>query len=193
MERTPRTVDAVETACELLDVLEERREAGVTELAEEVDVNKSTVYNHLSTLRKQHYVVKEGTSYRLSLRSLSMAETVKQEVGPYGTIVEDDTVYVEADGGRIAVGELDTIIELVGGPAWTIEYDESEKRRYDLDTADEGLTVDVVDTIYAMTFGEAFVETLRTQPGSTDDGEVVPPRLGLFVGRLLENLEYGVR
>lgn len=113
----------------------------------------------------------------------------------YGTTVEDDIVYVDADMGRIEVGDVSTIIELVGGSSWTIEYADAEKDRYpDLDTSDEGLTIDVVDTIEAMTFGEAFVETLAAQPATgEDDPTAVSPRLGLFVGRLLENLEYGVR
>lgn len=113
----------------------------------------------------------------------------------YGTIVEDEKVYVEADVGRIEIGNLETIVDLVGGPAWTIEYADVEKDRYpDLDTSDEGLTIDVVDTIEAMTFGDAFIETLAAQPTEVPDApDAVPPRLGLFVGRLLENLEYGVR
>jgi len=112
MERTPRTVDAVETACELLDVLEEHREAGVTDLARELDVNKSTVYNHLSTLRKRHYVVKEGRSYRLSLRSLSMAETVKQQIGPHDTIVEelDGLVAETGEVAQFAVEEQNRLV-----------------------------------------------------------------------------------
>lgn len=122
----------------------------------------------------------------------------------YGTTIEDGTVYVDADLGRIEIGDLDTIIDLIGGPAWTIRYVDEDIERYpDLDTSDEGLTVDVVDTIEAMTFSGAFVETLKAQPTTIptthNDGDtaaaddVVSPRLGLFVGRLLENLEYGVR
>ena len=46
-----------------------------------------------------------------------------------------------------------------------------------------------------MTLGEEFVQTLRSQPVHvlTEQPDVVSPRLGLFVGRLVENLEYGVR
>lgn len=113
----------------------------------------------------------------------------------YGTVVEDGTVYVEADVGRIEVGTIDEIVDLVGGYSWTIEYSEEDRERYPhLDTSDEGLTVDVVDSIHAMTFGEEFVATLKAQPADIDTGaEGVSPRLGLFVGRLIENLEYGVR
>jgi len=113
----------------------------------------------------------------------------------YGTVVEDGTVYVEADIGTIEVGSVDEIVEILGGPAWTIEYDDEDLERYpQLDTSDAGLTVDVVDSIHAMTFGPAFIETLKAQPLTVDAGDgTMSPRLGLFVGRLIENLEYGVR
>lgn len=114
----------------------------------------------------------------------------------YPLSVEDGTVYVQTDVGTIEVGELATIIDIIGGHAWTIRYDEWEKRHYpELDTSDEGITVDVVDTIENMTLGMEFVKTLRAQPSQvlTEQPDVVPPRLGLFLGRLIENLEYGMR
>lgn len=113
----------------------------------------------------------------------------------YGTVVREGTVYVEADLGHVEVGDVDEIVDLVGGPAWTIRYDEETRSRTDIDTSDEGLTVDVVDTLHAMTFGPTFIEALKAQPGESpfDDASAVSPRVGLFVGRLLENLEYGVR
>lgn len=113
----------------------------------------------------------------------------------YGTTVEGGTVYIEADIGRIAVGDVDDIIELVGGPAWEIRYDAETRARADVDTSDEGLLVDVVDTIHAMTVGPTFFRALKAQPGESPFAEpdAVSPRLGLFVGRLLENLENGVR
>jgi len=113
----------------------------------------------------------------------------------YETAIVNERVFVTDGEDRVPVGDLGRIVDAVGGPAWTITYSEYEKTRYtDLDTADEGLTVDVVDTINAMTFDEAFVETLRAQPPHpVSDEEEMSPRLGLFVGRLFENLEYGVR
>jgi len=110
------------------------------------------------------------------------------------TVIEDGTVYVATEEGYLPIADLDRIIDVVGGPAWTITYSEAEKQRYSrLDTADEGITVDVVDTINAMTFGDEFIETLRAQPVEPVTDDAVSPRLGLFAGRLLENLEYGVR
>lgn len=127
------------------------------------------------------------------------------------TTVEDDIVYVEADDGRVEVGALDRIVDAVGGHAWTIEYSDWEKEYYDdLDTSDEGMIVDVVDMTEALTHGESFVEMLRTHPselpaatasegdsegeadGEADDETDLSPRMGLFVGKLLENLESGL-
>jgi hypothetical protein len=111
----------------------------------------------------------------------------------YDTHVEDGTVFVGTDDGMLEVGTVATVYEVVGGPAWTVSYSDEEKARYpDMDTSDEGLTVDVADMMNAMTHSERFVETLAAQPRETPPDEDVSPRLGLFVGKLLENLESGV-
>jgi hypothetical protein len=111
----------------------------------------------------------------------------------YDTHVEDGTVYVGTDEGRLTVGEVDTLLDVVGGPSWTISYSpEYTDRHPELDTSDEGLTVDVVDMMQAMTHSARFVETLAAQPAEPTAGDDVSPRLGLFAGKLLENLESGV-
>ena len=111
----------------------------------------------------------------------------------YATYVEDGTIYVGTGDGRLAVGDVEAVLDTVGGPSWTIRYSEEYKRRHsDLDTSDEGLTVDVVDMMQAMTHSERFVETLAAQPAEPTGGDDISPRLGLFVGKLLENLESGV-
>jgi hypothetical protein len=110
----------------------------------------------------------------------------------FETFVEDGTIYVGSPEGQLEVGDLESALEVVGGPAWTITYSaEATERHPDMDTSDEGLTVDVVDIIHAMTHSERFVETLAAQPAEPADDDI-SPRLGLFVGKLLENLESGV-
>ena len=112
----------------------------------------------------------------------------------YQTEIKDGIVIVYSDTDDLEIGEVDTILEIVGGPAWTIRYSDWEKQQYpDLDMSDEGLTIDIIDTIHAMTFDESFVDTLRAQPGEAADPSAISPRLGLFIGRLVENLTYGVR
>jgi len=113
----------------------------------------------------------------------------------YETVVEDGTIYVGTGDGPLEVGDLDAALTVVGGPSWTIQYSEEQKERHPgMDTSDEGLTVDVVDMMQAMTHSERFVETLAAQPleAVDEDEDEVSPRLGLFVGKLLENLESGL-
>lgn len=111
----------------------------------------------------------------------------------YGTAVRDGRVIVRSADGDVPVGRVGEVVSLVGGPAWTIEYSDWHRERYpDLDTADEGLTVDVVDVMHAMTHGESVVESLRALPAEPGPDDEVPPRLGLFVGRLLGELQTGL-
>ncbi|QGN06857.1 hypothetical protein Hrd1104_05825 [Halorhabdus sp. CBA1104] len=113
----------------------------------------------------------------------------------YETIVEDGTVYVASDADRLEIGTVQDVLAVVGGPSWTIRYTDEEKTRHpELDTADEGLTVDVVDMMQAMTHGEQFVTALAAQPADPPGGDpdAIAPRLGLFAGKLLENLDSGL-
>ena len=134
----------------------------------------------------------------------------------FETYVEEGTIYVGSPDGPLPVGDLEKTLRLVGGPSWTISYSEAVLDRHPgLDTGDAGLTVDVVDTIHAMTHSRRFVETLAAQPtdplgaAGSDSQELPPPtvggsaergdqavemspRLGLFVGKLLETLESGL-
>jgi hypothetical protein len=111
----------------------------------------------------------------------------------YGTRIEGDQVYVQTEDGPLVVGSVATAIDAVGGPAWTIDYSDWERQRYpDLDTGDEGVVVDVRDMLAAMEHDVDFVESLRALPASPRDGDDLSPRMGLFVGKLLENLQSGV-
>jgi len=111
----------------------------------------------------------------------------------YATAVEDGTIYVGTGDERLEVAPLDTVVDAVGGPAWTITYTDAEKERHpEMDTADEGLTVDVADMLQTMTHSDRFVETLAAYPVETSDDRELSPRAGMFVGKLLENLENGV-
>ena len=111
----------------------------------------------------------------------------------FETHVQDDTVYVGTPDGPLEVGSLEDVLDVVGGPAWTIRYSEAATERHPgMDTSDEGLVVDVVDMMQAMTHSERFVETLAAQPAEPTGEDDISPRLGLFAGKLLENLESGV-
>ncbi len=102
-------------------------------------------------------------------------------------------MYVGPPDRRVEVGDLDRVLDQVGGSAWRVEYPETQTRRTDLDTSDEGLVVDVTDVVSAMTFDWSFVETLAAQPRQAHGSDDAPsPRLGMFVGRLMSDLRYGI-
>ena len=79
VKESGRTIQSVKTANSLIETLQEFDEAGTTELAERLEVSKSVVYNHLSTLCECGLVVKEGNSYRLSLRFLNIGESIRRK------------------------------------------------------------------------------------------------------------------
>lgn len=65
---TGRTLKTTDTSLRIVEALQDLQGARVTEIAEHLDLSKSSVHNHLSTLRKRGYVVMEGDEYHPSLR-----------------------------------------------------------------------------------------------------------------------------
>lgn len=76
-ENEPRTLKSVERTCEVIDALIRMEPAGISELADELEISKGGVYNHIATLKKHNYVAKYDGKYRLSLRFLNVGNLVK--------------------------------------------------------------------------------------------------------------------
>ena len=74
---SPRTLKTVRRAFDVVQALQRLDGAGVTEVAEELDISKSSAYNYLGTLRENQYVVKEDDTYRLSYQFLHIGEYVR--------------------------------------------------------------------------------------------------------------------
>ncbi|WP_266080667.1 IclR family transcriptional regulator [Haladaptatus caseinilyticus] len=74
-----RTLKTVTRAFDVIRALEELDGARVTELADHLDMSKSAVYNHLTTLRDNKFVIQEGTTYSLSLQFLLLGEYVRNQ------------------------------------------------------------------------------------------------------------------
>lgn len=93
--------DTIESDGRVLDIIEAlktEQEAGVTELAAQVGMPKSTVHVHLSTLKNRGYVVQDrNKQYRLSLRFLDIGMKVRerqemyQEVAPKLNEIANET------------------------------------------------------------------------------------------------------
>lgn len=85
----------------LLDALRSLGGAGVTELAAELDMNKSTVHNHLSTLEAEELVVRSGTEYELGLRLLEFGGYVQSQ-SPLYTIAGRELESLAGKSGELA-------------------------------------------------------------------------------------------
>ncbi len=78
------TVGATDTVLSILETLQDLDGARVSEIADELDVSKSTVHRHLKTLENREYVAREGDEYVIGLRFLDVGEYVKTRKKAYG-------------------------------------------------------------------------------------------------------------
>jgi DNA-binding IclR family transcriptional regulator len=79
-------IKALDNALDVLDAMTELHGAGVTELAEHVDLSKSAVYKHLATLEARGYVVREDGEYDLGLPWLAYGGYARNRTLPFGRI-----------------------------------------------------------------------------------------------------------
>jgi DNA-binding IclR family transcriptional regulator len=91
-DRNGRRVKSLERMFDLVEVLVERNGARVTDLAEELDVAKSSVHSYLSTMVANGYAVKKGSEYYAGLRFLTVGGHLRERHPGYALaepIVED--------------------------------------------------------------------------------------------------------
>lgn len=86
MKGEKNMIKSVDTTCKILEVIQERNGAGVTELADELNYAKSTIHKHLAALETNDFLVNKEGRYTLSLRFLAIADHVKEELGIYPVI-----------------------------------------------------------------------------------------------------------
>lgn len=76
-------VRTTEKSLTLLEKLRELDGARIHELEGELEMSKGAIHNHLSTLRKHGYVVKEEHEYRLGLKLLSHGGYIRNQYPIY--------------------------------------------------------------------------------------------------------------
>lgn len=112
----------------------------------------------------------------------------------YETVVDDGTVFVDADIGRVEVGPFQDLIDFFGENP-EVSYSDLTKQRYDISTADEGMVMDLQHTVESMTHSEDVVEWLReksteSSPDGIFDGG---NRMALFSGFVSYAIDNGPR
>jgi len=103
VDEAKNPVKSVQRALELIEVIQNRDEAGVTELAQELDTTKGTIHCHLTTLEESGYVVKEGGNYRLGLKFIDVAHDIRSRYEEIYGIVEDEVDRLAAESGELAL------------------------------------------------------------------------------------------
>ena len=95
------TVGATETTLRILETLKGLDGAGVTEVANRLDLPKSTVHNHVSTLLRNEYVVKEGNTYRVGLQFLEFGEYIRNRM-PIYDVARPEVERLAGETGELA-------------------------------------------------------------------------------------------
>lgn len=102
MSNTPTApLQTVENAFDVVDALRRLEGARVTELAEELSMSKSTIHDHLSTLRSHDYVVKDGTEYDLGLGFFEVGEYARKRRKIY-EIARPEVTNLAEETGEVA-------------------------------------------------------------------------------------------
>lgn len=78
-----KSLSVVERAFEIIEHLSTTEKTGVTELARELDIPKTTAHSYLKTFEKKGYAINEGGEYRLSLRILLHAGRLRHSSALY--------------------------------------------------------------------------------------------------------------
>lgn len=121
--RAKNPVKTTQTTLRVVEALKQLDGAGVTELADHLDLPKSSVHNYLSTLEQEEYVTKDGNTYRVGLRFLDLGSyarhtmpvyevakpevrTLAEETGELANLLVEDHgrgVYIHREAGADAV------------------------------------------------------------------------------------------
>jgi DNA-binding IclR family transcriptional regulator len=96
-------IGATERSFAIIEQLADDHGSGVSALADALDLSKSTVHNHLQTLRRLGYVVKSGDEYRVGLQFLGLGERARQHHDLYHDVKAETDSLVEAVGERAQV------------------------------------------------------------------------------------------
>lgn len=81
----------------------------------------------------------------------------------YETHIKGGTVYLETDDGDLQIGDIDTIVDVIGDETYTISYDEQQRTQAWLETDNDGkMTFDVRETIGDLSYRSEFVDKMRS-------------------------------
>jgi DNA-binding IclR family transcriptional regulator len=116
---TSRTLKTTDTSLSIVEYIAENGGARLTELAEEFDRSKATIHSHLATLWSRGYLVREGDTYRISLKFLHIGSIARQGEPRYDLVRDSidgltERSFEEADFDVEEHGRLISLYNEVG-------------------------------------------------------------------------------
>jgi DNA-binding IclR family transcriptional regulator len=138
-------IRAVDTLFDIIETIQVQDGAGVSELAAELDMAKSTIHGHLSTLQNRGYLEQDDTSqYHLSLNFLTLGGSVRQKRTIWEQVEPLLAEIAEETGESVSYvvesqGELSFVGAVLGEEGVRTEIDVGF--RTDLHTSPEGKLV----------------------------------------------------
>lgn len=96
-QRTP--IKTLKTGFQILETLRELQTAGVTEIANAVDLPDSTVHDHLKTLEEEGYVVNNHGQYRIGARFLTLGGHAREQLDIY-EVAKEEMKHLAEDTGE---------------------------------------------------------------------------------------------
>ena len=107
----------------------------------------------------------------------------------YDTRIEEDALYIEAEGGDVEVGRMTDVCEILGGDTYTIEYEDEDavKAARWLETDEDGtLSFDVRETIDDMDYDATFLKKVADEPLDRETPDGYPVRTKEFAELMAE-------
>lgn len=96
----PRRIKSDDTVFDIVEYLHLSDGAGVTEIANELNIAKSTTHAHLATLQRRGYVVNDGDAYKIGLEFLRHGIHAQNAHSLYQMTKEKVTYLAEETGER---------------------------------------------------------------------------------------------
>ena len=115
-ESHSETIESTEKVMKLIEALRESKGSGVTNLAKKVGTSKSTAHRHLNTLKKEGYITKDGSDYRLGLKFHEIGNFVQGQYQLYNVLKDRVDELAEQSGEKVwlIVNENDVAVYLYG-------------------------------------------------------------------------------
>jgi DNA-binding IclR family transcriptional regulator len=129
-----RTVQSVETACEIIDYLHRHTEAQLSAIADSIGKADGTVHTHLATLKQFGYITQDDGGYQLGPQFISLGEHIRHHSALY-TAASEQVDALAVDTGEAAhliiehQGRLFTMYEQFGAEAVGVEYHTKKRAR----------------------------------------------------------------